>query len=109
MRLPDALGQPRAERPLSEDRVDAVGKGANLGDAVAARDADEDRLVVAAGEELDLAPADEVGEVADDVWAVGLQPVEERSGEVETRLHFGVPIKGGHERGIRPLGHILED
>jgi len=28
---------------------------------------------------------------------------------VETGLYFGVPIERGNERGIRPLGHILED
>ena len=35
MRLPDALGQPGAEGPLAEDRVDAVGEGADLANAVA--------------------------------------------------------------------------
>jgi hypothetical protein len=89
--------------------VNAIGKRPNLGDPVAAGDADEDRLVVAAGEKLDLAPPDEVRKVTDDVWAVGLQPIEERTGEVETGLYFGVPIERGNERGIRPLGHILED
>jgi hypothetical protein len=86
-----------------------IGKCPNLGDAIAPRHTDEDRLVVTAGEKLDLPPPDEVRQVADDVRAVGFQPVEEGSREVETGFYFWVPIEGGHERGVRPLGHILED
>ena len=109
MRLPDPLGQPRAQGALSEDRVNPIGKRPNLSDAVAPRHTDENGLVVAPGKELDLPPPDEVGQVANDVRSVGLQPVEEGSGEVESGLYFGVPIEGGNEGGIRPLGHILED
>ena len=92
MRLPHALGQPRAEGPLPEDRVHAVGERADLTDAVAARHTDEHRLVVATGEELDLTAPHEVGKVADDVGPIGLEPVQERSGEMEARLHFGMAI-----------------
>jgi len=109
MRLPDALGEPRPERALSEDRVYSIGKRTNLSHPVAPRHADQDGLVIAPGEKLDLTPSDEVGEVTDDVRSVGLKPVEEGAGEVKTRLYFGMPVKGGNERGIRPLGHILED
>jgi len=109
VRLPDAFRQPCSERPLSEDRVYTIGKRPNLGDAIAPRHTDEDRLVVTAGKKLDLTPPDEVRQIADDVRAVGFQPVEEGPREVETRFYLGVPIKGGHERGVRPLGHILED
>src|SRR5256885_15758504 len=108
MRLPDPFGQPRAQRPLSEDRMNSIGKRPNLSHAVAPGDADQDRLVIAPGKKLDLAPSDEVGEVADDVRSVGLKPVKERAGEVKTGLYFGMPVKGGNERGIRPLGHVLE-
>jgi hypothetical protein len=108
VRFPDAFGQPGAEGPLSEDRVNTIGKRPNLPDAVASRDADQNRLVIAAGEELDLTSSDEVREVADDVRTVGFKPVEEGSREVEAGLYFGVPIEGGHKGGIRPLGHILE-
>ena len=108
VRLPDALGEPRPEGPAAEDRGDPVGERADLPDGIAPGDADEDRLVVAAGEELDLAALHEVGEVADDVRAVALEPVEERAGEVEGGLHFGVPIERGHERRIRALGHVRE-
>jgi len=75
---------------------------------VPARDADEDGLVVAAGEQFDLAALDEVREIADDVGTVAFEPIEERAGEVEGRLHFGVPIERGHERRIRALGHVRE-
>jgi len=109
MWLPDPFGQPRPERTLSEDRVNPIGKRPNLADSVSPRHSDQNRLVVAARKELDLAPPDQVRDVPDDVWAVGFQPVKERTGEVESRLYFGMPIKGGHEGGIRPLGHILED
>ena len=108
VRLPHALGQPGAQRALSEDRVNTVGKRPNLTDAVAPRHSNQNGLVVATGKELDLAPADEVRDVPDHIRAVGFQPVEERPGEVETGLYFGVPIETGHKRGIRPLGHILE-
>ncbi len=90
--LPHALGQPGAKRPLTEDRVDPVGERPDLAHAIPARHADEDRLVVTAGKELDLAAPDQVGEVADDVGPVGLEPVQEGSGEVEARLHFGMAI-----------------
>ncbi|TME26845.1 MAG: hypothetical protein E6I66_14045 [Chloroflexi bacterium] len=89
--------------------MNPIGKRPNLGDTVAPRHPDQNGLVVAPGEKLDLTPPDEVGEVADDVWAVGFQPVEQRSGEVKGGLYFGVPIEGGHQRGIRPLGHVLEN
>jgi hypothetical protein len=72
--------------------VDAVGEGADLPHTVAARHADEHRLVVAAGQELDLATPDEVREVADDVGAIRLEPVQKRSGEVEARLHLGMAV-----------------
>jgi hypothetical protein len=109
VRLPHPLGQPCAQRALSEDRVNPIGKRPNLGDAVAPRHTDQNRLVIAPGEELYLTPSDQVGEVPDDVWAVGFQPIEERPREVKAGLYFGVPIEGGHEGGVRPLGHILED
>jgi len=109
VRLPDAFGEPRPERALSEDRMYSIGKRPDLSHTVAPRDADQDRLVVAPREKLDLTPSDKVGEVAYDIRAVRLKPVKERAGEVKTRLYFGVPVKGGHKRGIRPLGHILED
>ena len=48
VRLPHALGQPGAERAPAEDRRDAIGERPDLPDSVAPRDADEDRLVVAA-------------------------------------------------------------
>jgi hypothetical protein len=89
--------------------VDPIGKRPDLAHSIAPRDTDENGLVVAAGKELDLAPFDEVGEVADDVRTIRFEPVEERSREVKTRLYFGVPIERGDEGGIRPLGHILED
>ena len=106
VRFPHALGEPCAERPLPEDRIDPVGERADLPDAVAPRHAHEHRLVVAAREELDLTAPHEVGQVADDVGPVRLEPVEERSGEVEARFHFGMAIEGGHERRIRALGHL---
>ena len=106
--LPDAFRQPRPEGPLSEYRVHPVGKRPNLSDPVAAWHADQDRLVVPAGKELDLTSSDEVGQVADDVGSVGFEPVQERTGEVKTGLYFRVPIERGDERRIRPLGHILE-
>ncbi len=48
VRLPDPLGQPRAQGALSEDRVNPIGKRPNLGNTVAPRHSDQDRLVVAA-------------------------------------------------------------
>jgi hypothetical protein len=108
MRLPHALREPRSEGTLSEDRMDPIGKSPDLAHAVAPRDADEDRLVIAAGEEFDLTTADQVGEVPDDVRSVRLEPIKKGTGEVKAGLHLGVPVKRGHERGVRPLGHILE-
>src|SRR5207247_10728133 len=105
MRLPDALGEPRPERALSEDRVYSIGKRTNLSHPVAPRDSHQDWLVIAPGEKLDLTPSDEVGEVAYDVRSVGLKPVKERAGEVKTRLYFGVPVKGGIARATRPRAH----
>ena len=109
MRFPDPLGEPSAEGPLPEDRVNPIRKRPDLPDAIAPRDADEDRLVVTPGKELDLTPTNEIGEVANDVRTVRFEPVEQRTGEVEAGFYLGVAIQGGHERGIRPLGHILED
>jgi hypothetical protein len=109
MRLPDALGQPRPERALSEDRVDPIGKRPNLADPVAPWHSDQNGLVVPAGEKLDLASADEVSEVADDVRTVRFEPIEERAREVKAGLYLRMPIQGGDERGIRSLGHVLEN
>src|SRR5207253_7441843 len=106
MRLPHALGEPGPKGSAPEDRRHPVGERADLPDRVAARDADEDRLVVAAGEQLDLPALHEIGEVADDVGSVALEPVEERAGEVERRFHFGMPIERSHERRIRALGYV---
>jgi len=109
VRLPHALGEPCAEGTLSKDRVHAVGERADLAYAVAARNADEHGLVVATRQELDLAAAHEVGEVADDVGAVRFEPVEEGAGEVKARLHLRMAVERGHERRVGALGHLLED
>src|SRR5207248_6364063 len=71
--------------------------------------ADGHRPAIAAGEELDLAAADEVWEVADDVGPVALEPIEEGSREMEARLHFGMAIERGNKRRVRALGHVGED
>ncbi len=94
---------------MAEHADDPLGERPDLGDGVPPRHTDEDRLVVASGQELDLAALEEVTEVADDVRTVALEPVEERSGEVHGRFHFGVPIESGHERRVRALGHFLVD
>src|SRR5919201_3211083 len=103
MRLPDPLGQPGPERALSEDRVNSVGKRRDLADAVAPRHPDQDRLVVTAGEELDLAPPDQVREVADHVGTVRFEPIEQRTREVEARLYLGMAVQRRDQGGIRPL------
>src|SRR5258708_4187753 len=92
----------------AEDRGHPVGERADLADRVGGRDAEEDRLVVATREELDLPALHEVGEVADDVGTIAFEPVEERAGEVERRFDFGVPIERSHERRIRALGYVSE-
>jgi hypothetical protein len=109
VRLPHALREPCAERPLAEHGVHAIGERADLPDGIAARDADEDRLVVATREELDLTAANEVREITDDIRTVPLEPVEERTGEVEGRFYFGVPVESGHERCVCTLCHFGED
>src|SRR5439155_23951265 len=108
VRLPNALGQPGSERPLPEDRVNTVGQCPDLADTVAPGDADEYGLVIASGEELDLSATDEVRKGADDVRTVRLEPVEERTREVQGRLYLRMAVKRGHERGIGALGHLLE-
>ena len=70
------------------------------------RRAHEHRLVVAARQKLDLTAPHEVGEIADDVGPVRLEPVEKWSREMEARFHFGMAIEGGHERRICALGHL---
>src|SRR5256885_8031801 len=55
VRLPDALGEPRAERAPAEDRRDAISERADLADRIATRHPNQDGLVVAAREQLDLA------------------------------------------------------
>ena len=87
----------------------AIGERADLADRIAARDADEDRLVVATGEQLDLAAADEVGKITDDVWPVALEPVEQRPREVQGCFYFGVPVESSHKRCIRTLCNFGED
>ena len=72
--------------------VQSVGERADLAHTVPARHPHEHGLVVAARQELDLASPDEVGEITDDVGPIGLEPVQERTGEVEARLHFGMAI-----------------
>ena len=109
MRFPHALGQPCAQRPLTEDRVNPIGQGTDLTDAVPARHTNEDGLVIAAGEELDLSASHQVGEISDHVGPVRLQPVQERTGEVKACLHLRVAVKRRHERRIRALGHLLKD
>ena len=108
VRFPDALGEPRPQRTLTEDRVHPVGERADLADAVAPRNSHQDRLVVAAGEKLDLPTADEVREIADDVGPIRLEPVEERAGKMEARFHLRMAVQRGDERRIRTLGHLLE-
>src|SRR5438093_1225233 len=109
LRLPHALREPRSKRPRAERGREPIRERADLRDRVAARDADEDRFVVAAGKELDLPAALEIGDVAEDVGAVRLEPIEERAREVEGRAHARVPVERSDERRVGLLGHVFED
>ena len=59
VRLPDPLGQPGAGRPTPADPLDLVGHPAQLVDPVPLRERGQDRLEVAAAQELDLVAPDE--------------------------------------------------
>ena len=109
IRLPDALGQPGGRRPAAEEPLDLVGHAGQLAEPVALGEGGEDRLEVAAAEDLHLAARDQGAEAGDEVGMLGDQPLEERTRVVEREAHARVPVEGFDHRQVGMTMGVLDD
>ena len=109
VRLPDPLGQPGADGPPAEERLDLVGHAHQLTDAIGLAQRGQHRLVVAAAEHLHLAAVHEPAELLEGLRLVGLEPVEEGTGVVEAEAHPGMPLQGSQQGLVGGPVVVLED
>jgi len=109
VRLPDPLGQPGTARPTPADPLDLGGHPLELADPVALGQRGEDRLVVAAAEELHLAPRHEGAKPLQELGALRAQPVEEGTGVVQGDPDAGMPLQGVDHRPIGLVVDVRED
>ena len=109
VRFPDAFGEPEALRGDAEFRGDRVGQLLDLAALVGIGEDREDRLVVAAGQHLDLPAGDERANPLEEVGPVGFQPVEQRSGVVERQADAGMAFQGGEQGRVRPVRRLGDD
>ncbi|MNS13223.1 hypothetical protein D3C72_448110 [compost metagenome] len=105
--LPDAAGQPGAHGLGADVVLNLAGVLANLTDLVGVRNGREDRLVVAAGDELDLAALDHGLQARDELGVVLGQPGQQVAGVVEGHVHARVPLEHVDERQVRVLVAVL--
>ena len=67
------------------------------------------RLVVAAGEQLDLPALDHVGQQHEHLGVVALKPLEEDARVVQHHGEIREPVQNREKGLVRPLVHPLED
>ncbi len=107
-RLPDALGQPGPAWPLPESRLQFVSHPHQLAVAVAVGERDQDRLVVAAADDLDLATIDEPADLVDRLGLVGGHPLQQRPGVVKAKANPRMPLQGVEHRRVGVLVDVLD-
>ena len=108
-RLPDAFGEPQTGRRLPELLLEKARELVDLAALIGVEDHRQNRLVVAAGDHLDLAaiaqrakPRHVLGPVCDD-------PVEEAAGVVERDANTRMAFERGEHRFVRLLVDLLDD
>ena len=94
--LPDPLGEPEARRIHAEARADRLVQPLDLLDPVLARERRQHRLVEAGEQELDPAVGGEPAEPVEVGGLVELEPLEQRSAQVQ------------HDRQELPVGERVE-
>ena len=109
VRLPDALGQPRSLRSTTEGALQLVGHAPQLADPVALGQGGEDRLVVAAPEDLHLAPVGERAQPGQELRALGREPLQQRAGVVQRQANPGMALERLDHREVGLLVDLGED
>ncbi len=107
--IPDALGQPHALRPCPEVPLAEHGHHLELTDRVMIGEHREDGLVEAAAQDLDLSPLDQRAEALEVRGPVLLDPLEQRTREVQADLHRLEPLDQIRDRPIAALVGVRED
>ena len=103
VRLPDTLGEPRAAGTLTEQRGELRRHPSQLSHPVTFGEGGEHRLAPAATHDLHLAVGVQRGEPLDRLRSLAPEPLQERTGVVETDADAGMPLQGldhGQVRGI---------
>ena len=110
--LPDALGHPHAANARGEQVLQVLREGADLADAIAARDHGQDRLIEAAAHDLDLPAGDELAQTLDIIRPPVHQPFHQRAARVQGKRNLGVLFHELEERSVAvPVGlfeHAVE-
>ena len=107
--LPDALGEPEPLGAPAEVALDRLAHFADLAEAVARRDAREDRLVVTAGEKLESAGLAEGAQAGDEIGVALQEKIEQRPRYVHRDAQARVALQDFDEREVGVTQGILEN
>src|SRR5689334_11515203 len=88
LRLPNALGEPRAKRELAEVLLQIGREACNLFVLIFGRNRDQNGLVETATDEFHLAGLDQIFQAGKILRPMFLNPREERPGVVEAEMNL---------------------
>jgi hypothetical protein len=108
-RFPHPLGQPHAARTHAELGPQERAQALDLTPFVGIGQDGQDRLVEAAGEELDAPTADDLAEEIERRARVRAQPLEQAARAVDGQPHLGPGPEPLEERPVRSLGGLDEN
>jgi len=109
LRLPNALGEPRARRNPAKVFFDIGGQTRDLFALIFGRDGNQDRFVKTAANEFDLTALDQSSQASEILRPVLFDPCEERAGIVEAEVNSWVRFEVLDEREIRSVVGLFED
>ena len=108
-RLPDALRQPRAAGSDAEPSLQVGAHALELAEPVAVGQRRQDRLEVAAADDLDLAAGDERPQPLEERRLVGVEPLEQRPGVVQRHAHARMALERPDHRLVGALVDLVDD
>jgi len=109
LRLPNALGEPRAGRKTAEVFFEIGGKSRDLFALIFGRDGDENRFVKSAAHEFHMAGAYQFFQTNEILGAMLFDPGEKRTGIVKAEMNAGMFFEFFDEREIGSVVGFLED
>ena len=108
LRLPHALGEPRAFGPFAKMLFDVIRKPQNLLALIGGRNRYQDRLVKSAADHLHLAAVHQFAQAFEIVRMMRLDPFQQRPGVVQAHARVGMALEHFNERQIASRERLFE-